>query len=117
MNVPSEQEFLDGIRLYESNEKRDAMYKVSNFLVTYFWGKAGEMADALGVLLLTWNQAFYRYGSFDFDKLEAVISKNLPVLTAFRARDITTLTLPDESSIKNIFLEFREALQIESVCE
>ncbi|MBN1106453.1 MAG: hypothetical protein JXL84_23825 [Deltaproteobacteria bacterium] len=90
------------------------MYKVSNFLVSHFWGNPGDMADALGVLLLTWNQAFYRYGSFDFDKLEAAISKSLPVLKVFRERGITTLSSHDEPSIKGIFLEFLDALRIDS---
>jgi hypothetical protein len=37
-------------------------------------------AKPLGVLLLTWNQAFYRYGIFDFDDLEVCITRNLRLL-------------------------------------
>ena len=64
------------------------MYKTAMFLVGHFWGSPGDMADSLGVLLLTWNQAFYRYGPFDFEKLEAAIAMNQERLEAFRARDI-----------------------------
>jgi len=72
------------------------------------------MADGLGVLLLTWNQAFYRYGSFDFDKLEKCIENNLEKLEKFRNRNITTLLESDDSSIKALFEEFMESLQIAS---
>jgi len=73
IHIPSKKEFIRGIKTFERHEKRDAMYKVATFLVLQFWGKPSEMADGLGVLLLTWNQAFYRYGSFDFDELERCI--------------------------------------------
>jgi len=68
--IPNCKEFCKGVEEYEKHEKRDVMYKVATFLVSYFWGKPSDMADGLGVLLLTWNQSFYRYGSFDFNKLE-----------------------------------------------
>lgn len=55
-----------GSEAFRAYERRDAMYKVATFLVEHHWGKPGEMANALGVVLLTWNNAFYRYGSFDF---------------------------------------------------
>jgi len=61
MNIPDREEFLRGCEQFENREKRDAMYKVATFLIKQFWGQASEMADGLGVLLLTWNQAFYRY--------------------------------------------------------
>jgi len=66
------------------------MYKVATFLVSHYWGKPSDMADGLGVLLLTWNQAFYRYGIFDFDKLEKCITDNLRKIESFRGKDIFT---------------------------
>lgn len=90
------------------------MYKVATFLLEHFWGKSSEMADALGVLLLTWNQAFYRYGSFDFEKLEKCIVHNLQKISAFRKRDISSLSSSDESNIKTLFIEFLDALQIDA---
>ena len=62
------------------------MYRVATFLVSHFWGKSSDMADGLGVLLLTWNQAFYRYGIFDFDKLEKSITDTLHKIDNFRNR-------------------------------
>lgn len=93
-------------------EKRNAMYKVATFLMKYFWGKPSDMADSLGVLLLTWNAAFYRYGSPDFDAIESVIHCNLAVLATYRNRDILSFSISEVNSIQCLFLEFLEALQI-----
>ena len=115
IHIPSKEEFIKGIEEFEKHEKRDAMYKVATFLVHHFWGNPSDMADGLGVLLLTWNQAFYRYGSFDFDKLEKCIENNLEKLEKFRNRDITTFSELDESDIKSIFSKFLDALQIDTI--
>ncbi len=90
------------------------MYKVATFLVSHFWGNPSDMADGLGVLLLTWNQAFYRYGIFDFNNLEQCISENLERIERFRNRDILSLLKSDEQDIKNLFEKFLKALQIDS---
>jgi hypothetical protein len=70
------------------------------------------MADSLGVLLLTWNQAFYRYGSFDFSKLEACIAKNMRKLDSFRASSILDYTAHDDPQIVALFDAFLAALAI-----
>lgn len=111
--IPSRDDFLNGFRAYEQHEKRDSMYKVTAFLVSHFWGKFSEMADGLGVLLLTWNQAFYRYGIFDFDNLERCIFNNFQKLEIFRKRNISDLHGSDENEIKSLFNDFLEALKVE----
>ena len=105
-------EFIRGCHEFEKHEKRDAMYKMATFILSHFWGKHSEMADGLGVLLLTWNQAFYRYGTLDFDKLEKCIADNFSQIESFRKRDISSFSDADKSDIKALFLEFLEALQI-----
>ena len=114
MKIPSFEEILKGCEEFEKHEKRDAMYKVATFLLSHFWGKPPDMADGLGVLLLTWNQAFYRYGIFDFDKLERCIYNNFQRIENFRHRDISTLSSSDEDDIRHLFNQFLEALQIVS---
>lgn len=108
-------EFCKGIEEYEKHEKRDAMYKVATFLVSHFWGKPSDMADGLGVLLLTWNQSFYRYGIFDFGKLEQFITDNLQKIESFNDKDIAGLSSSDEEDIKDIFTKSLEALQIDTI--
>lgn len=112
--IPSREEFLRGCDEFEKHEKRDAMYKVAKFIVSHFWGKPADMADGLGVLLLTWNQAFYRYGAFDFDKLERCIHDNLNELESFKEKNILNFSNSDESATRDLFDKFLEALQIDS---
>jgi len=88
------------------------MYKVATFLVAHFWGQPADMADGLGVLLLTWNQAHYRYGPFDFDRLEQVITSDLPQIEVLRQRDIASLTIADSRAIQKTFVDFLDALRI-----
>ena len=113
--IPNREEFCKGCEEFESHEKRDAMYKVATFLVSHFWGQPSDMADGLGVLLLTWNQAFYRYGIFDFDKLEKCITDNLQKIESFRSKDIASLSSSDEDNMKDLFTKFLEALQIDII--
>ena len=112
--IPPKEEFIKGIEEFGRHEKRDAMYKIAILLVCRFWGNPAEMADGLGVLLLTWNQALYRYGSFDFDRLEECIRRNFQALSGFRKRNIVSLSEADEKSIQVLFNDFLEALQVAS---
>lgn len=88
------------------------MYKTAAFLVDHFWGRPAEMADSLGVLLLTWNQAFYRYGLLDFGKLEACIAGNMRALEAYRTRTILDYTANDDPQITALFHDLLAALAI-----
>ena len=117
MEVPSEEEFLQGVRAFERHEKRDAMYQVARFLVDYFWKRKDfqRMADGLGVLLLTWNQAFYRYGGFDFYSLEECIKENRSRIAAFRKRHILNLQDSDRNDIEKLFNSFLVALQNDEI--
>jgi len=104
-------EFIHGIEAFEKFESRDAMYKVATFLVSHFWGDYSNMADGLGVLLLTWNAAFYRYGTFNFDNLQKTIENNFSKIKYFRERDISTLKESDYEDVRDLFEKFREALK------
>jgi hypothetical protein len=115
MKVPHSvdpREVIRGSRVFRSYERRDAMYKVATFLVGHFWGKPRDMADGLGVLLLTWNNALYRYGSFDLSALEKVLGKKMDVLSAYRDRDIGSFSKVDEQTIKDLFSAFLRALTV-----
>jgi hypothetical protein len=101
-----------GYTAFQNHEARDAMYKTATFLVRTFWGKPREMADGLGVLLLTWNQAFYRYGLFDFDALERCIVESQVVLDGFRNRSILSYTSADDDAVAALYDRFLKALQI-----
>lgn len=112
MKFPSADELRQGYQEFQRREKRDAMYKTASFLVAHFWGKSAEMADSLGVLLLTWNQALYRYGSFDFDELEKCITDNMSLIERYRTRSILEYSSSDDKDIMHLFQEFLTALKI-----
>ena len=113
-NIPTYKEFLKGVKEFRKYEARDPMYKVASFWISHFWGKPKEMAEGLGVLLLTWNQAFYRYGRFDFHKLENVLKKSLETISSFKKRSIESFSKDDEVKIKTLFKDLINALQINS---
>jgi len=64
------------------------------------------------VLLLTWNNALYRYGLFDFSALETTLRNNMDTLNAFRERDILSFADRDKETIMVLFNAFLDALKI-----
>lgn len=115
MNVTREvlgyKELLSGCKAFVENEPRDAMYRVAIKILDSSWGNFPEMTDGLGVLLLTWNQALYRYEEFDFQDLEDCIRKSWRDIEGFKVRDIDSLTSLDEAKIKKLFDNFLDALR------
>jgi hypothetical protein len=109
---PSRAEFVRGIKKFGSGELRDPMYSVASRLLPNDWGKPGLMAEDLGVLLLTWNQAFYRYGEFDFDRLEAALRRHMREIETLRSRSLSTFGPRDEREIRGLFKDFSRALRI-----
>lgn len=112
--IPTSRDFLKGVKEFRKREARDPMYKVASFWLSHFWGKPKEMAEGLGVLLLTWNQAFYRYGRFDFEKLEKFLKKFAKEINHFRKLTIKKLNKDKEKDIKILFKNLMEALKISS---
>jgi hypothetical protein len=92
------------------------MYRVATHLIQQLWNKPLDIniADALGVLLLTWNRAFYRYGQFNFFRLEKLLRKNKSRLNEYRKRNIKSLSTSDEKFIKSLFDKLNSSLSIDS---
>ncbi len=104
-------ELKKGCAAYWKNEPRDAMYRIAIQLVEAGWGNPATVADGLGVILLTWNQAAYRYGSFDFADLEQFLRRNQKVLVPLRERKIETFRAEkDAAIIGSLFVEALKAL-------
>jgi hypothetical protein len=110
--LPTIEEVREGHRKYQEKEPREAMYRTASFLVGHFWGRPRDIADSLGVLLLTWISAFYRQGAFDFSKLEEVIASEQALLKSFRDREILTYSSSERPSIAALFVRFLGALQL-----
>ena len=101
-----------GNRAFEEFEGRDSMYRVTTFLLDLWWGQYAEMVDALTVLLLTWNSAFYRYGIFDQNQLEACLRQHWEIVDRFRKRDIVSFNAQDEEYLQVLFIALLESLRI-----
>ena len=101
----------EGHKKYLEEEPRDAMYKVSMRLIEQNWEKDEEISEALGVLLLTWNSAFYRYGNLNFDLIQEAISKNKNRLYKLRQRSILTYSEDEMGEIEEIYKQLLVALK------
>lgn len=111
LQIPTPEEFLRGYESFREHNPRDAMYKVASFFVSHFWGNFREMSNGLGVLLLTWNQGYYRYGGLSSDELEECLESNWDAIEFFRNRDIFSLSESDEVRVKDLFDTFLIALR------
>lgn len=112
---PTLEELARARDLFEANEPRDLFYRAATVLVELsFRGKSSlTLAEALAVLLQTWNRAFYQYRPFDaehFAYIECLLGQNLATLTDLRCRRITTFCDQDESTVARLFDDFEEVL-------
>lgn len=104
--------FTEGCKAYWEREPRDAMYRIAARLVNDSWGNAGDTADGLGVILLTWNQALYRYDMFDFFALEDFLKSHRETLEHYRGRSIKLFDSKlHAEKIKALFAEALGALK------
>lgn len=113
--TPTIHEIETARRIFETNEPRDLLYRAAIELVTLALdGKTSlSVAEALAVLLQTWNKMFYRYrkfGSRHFSDIERLISYHHSILITFRRRSIENFNQEDESKVLCIFEVFEEVL-------
>lgn len=106
------EDILRGSAEFDRREGRDSMYRVAEFLLEQWWSEFSKMSDALTVLLLTWNWAFYRYGLFDQSALDACLEEHWDAIEQFHERDIATLTEDDAEAIGSLFEAVLDALRI-----
>jgi hypothetical protein len=99
-------ELLAGCNEFWRREGRDSIYRVASRLVEASWGDPPAVADALAVLLLVWNQAFYRYGDLDADSVERFLVDESIALETLRRRDLMEYTASDDHEIARLFDEF-----------
>lgn len=102
-------------RTFRAHESRDLFYRVATELVDLVLRcrSSLKLAEALAVLLQTWNKAFYQYSRFDkqhFADIERVLEAHLRALAPFRKRSIETFRDNDHSTIETLFTEFELVL-------
>lgn len=76
------------------------------------WGKVPEMADGISIFLRIWNQAFYRAGMFDIERLDDWLTERIPQLNTLHERKISSLTTSDSEIILRLFQTLHPVLAI-----
>ena len=107
---------LDAARKeYEKISPRDVMYRAGTLLVDLaLQGRIDlTVAEAIGVLLLTWNKELYKYRKFDeqhFCDIERLLDQHKKQLAAYRPRTIEQLDDRDEDDVVSMLQEFETVL-------
>jgi hypothetical protein len=100
---------------FEANESRDLFYRAATELVALaLHGKTSlTVAEALAVLLQTWNRSYYRYRKFDdahFTSIEGLLSEHKTELAKYRNQTIDNLDDRDRTTVANLFQAFEAVL-------
>lgn len=115
VHTPSVKELAAAHAMFEANEPRDLFYRAATELVDLALRRATSLtlAEALAVLLQTWNRPFYQYRRFDdhhFRDIERLLVSHLQAILAFRDRGIDDLCSDDEEHVRSILTEFEQLL-------
>lgn len=102
-------------KAFEANEPRNLFYRAATELVDLALQGATSLtvAEALAVLLQTWNKAYYQYRKFDnvhFTDIENLLSENKLLIASYRTRTIDQLDDTDGTTIENLFQLFERVL-------
>jgi len=95
-HIPAIQEIEAARITFEEHEPSDLFYRAATELVDLaISGKTSlKLAEALAVLLITWNRSYYQYqpvNSQHFADMEYVISSHQQILKDLRERSIESL--------------------------
>jgi len=113
---PGPQSFDDvrmGCASYHRNDPRgDVMYRISRRTIDEYWGNPDGVTDAVAILLLSWNQASYRYGAPDFRRFKLWMMKSWHLLSPLRWRDLAGFDAGrDADWVHELFYGALEALE------
>jgi hypothetical protein len=103
-------------KAFETNEPRDLFYRSATELVGLALREPDRLAvaDALAILLQTWNKNYYRsHKAFDaahFAEIDALLLKYRAQLRAYRERRIEGLRDVDEEGVLAMFEDFETVL-------
>ena len=100
---------------FDANEPRDLFYRAATELVSLALQRETSLtvAEALAVLLQTWNKAYYQYRKFDndhFASIERLLTIHQAVLSGYRDRSIENVELSEKETITTLFHGFEKVL-------
>src|SRR5437016_1045283 len=99
----------DARKNFLAGEPRNLFYLVAAELIDLASRNATKVsvAQALAVLLQTWNVSFYRFrGGFheeDLSTIEALVSKHLATTQNYRQRKLTSFAADEEGAVRVLF--------------
>jgi hypothetical protein len=114
---PSLQDLAWARATFEAVEPRDLFYRLATYLMDAAdkKGAAFSKAEALAVLLQTWNRSYYQRLKIPFDAahfadIEHLLATHADELAGLGARSIESLAPSDEPCIKGVYREFAAVL-------
>ena len=116
MHVPTAEELNDAHVWFETYEPRALFYRAATDLVQRALNRDSDLtlAEAVGVLLQTWNAAYYRFhGRFSarhFQDIDRLLQEHDGRLRAFRKTSLDALSGDDAPLVKRTFEEFEGVL-------
>lgn len=117
LRVPSIEDVERARKEFINEEPRNLFYLVASELIDLVrkgMSKKVSIAQALAVLLQTWNVSFYRFrGGFretDLEGIKVLLRDYLVALEVYRAREIATFSHDDEETTRDIFDSFQQKL-------
>jgi hypothetical protein len=114
--MPTVKEVEDARRSFLVGEPRYLFYKVARELIDLARRDSPRVsvAEALAVLLQTWNVSFYRFrGGFteeDLTKIKALVSDHDAMIEGYRQRSIGSLASGEEDGLRMLFSHFEAVL-------
>lgn len=115
IHTPTVEELKDARRRFREYEPRDLFYRVASELIDL--ALAGKtritVAEALAVLLQTWNAQYYQFRPFTeehFREIEKLLQTDLDQVLTFRNRSIDSATKDDLETVEALFNRFEQVL-------
>lgn len=112
---PTNDEVVIAHNLFLQNEPRDLFYRTAIFLIELSINQNGELsiAEAISVLLQTWNKSYYRFRKFNdehYQQIENLLNEKLVQIMPFRDKAISTFNDNNIELINRIFDSFENVL-------
>lgn len=114
--LPTVDELQKARIMFENYEPRDLFYRAATELVDLALAHQTSLtvAEALAVLLQTWNAQYYRFKKrFDvahFEAIESLLGSYHDALTGYRNRHILTFEVHEEDDVAALFCNFERVL-------
>ena len=102
VQTPSLDELKRAHEVFYGKERRALFYRAAMDLFNLsLEGKTSlKPSEAIGVLLLTWNEALIRRRKLKLEDIEALVKKHWDRLREFRQRRIEDADLQEESEVR-----------------